>query len=138
MGGGLTLGHGLEQMLQARGRRAAWPTTRSSLDEVGGLVATAHALSCLGFRMTLAALAGADPSGSEAAVRKLLGVLHDQRVQEVGMHLGGADGAVAAGDGRAAGAAASCSTATSRSPAARARSSATSSASVCSACRRDP
>ena len=28
---------------------------------------------------------GADPSGSEAAVRKLLGVQHDQHVQEVGM-----------------------------------------------------
>ena len=35
--------------------------------------------------MTLQALAGADPSGSEAAVRKLLGVQHDQHVQEVGM-----------------------------------------------------
>jgi alkylation response protein AidB-like acyl-CoA dehydrogenase len=33
----------------------------------------------------LQALTGADPSGSEAAVRKLLGVQHDQRVQEVGM-----------------------------------------------------
>ena len=33
--------------------------------------------------------AGADPSGSEAAVRKLLGVQHDQHVQEVGMTLAG-------------------------------------------------
>ena len=42
--------------------------------------------------MTLAALAGADPSGSEAAVRKLLGVQHDQHVQEVGMRVAGLDG----------------------------------------------
>jgi alkylation response protein AidB-like acyl-CoA dehydrogenase len=97
MGGGLTLGQGLEQvckLVEARGRA----DDAVVLDDVGGLVATAHALSCLGFRMTLAALAGADPSGSEAAVRKLLGVLHDQRVQEVGMHLAGADGAVADGE----------------------------------------
>jgi 3-oxochol-4-en-24-oyl-CoA dehydrogenase len=97
IGGGLTLGQGLEQvckLVEARGRS----DDAVVLDDVGGLVATAHALSCLGFRMTLAALAGADPSGSEAAVRKLLGVLHDQRVQEVGMHLAGADGAVADGE----------------------------------------
>jgi alkylation response protein AidB-like acyl-CoA dehydrogenase len=96
MGGGLTLG-GVEQVskvLEAQGRT----DDALALDDLGGLVATAHALSCLGFRMTLAALAGADPSGSEAAVRKLLGVLHDQRVQEVGMHLIGAGGAVADGE----------------------------------------
>ncbi len=51
--------------------------------------------------MTLAALAGADPSGSEASVRKLLGVVHDQHVQEVGLSLMGAYGAVAEGDGAA-------------------------------------
>ena len=71
------------------------------LDEVGGVVVTGHALACLGFRLTLAALAGADPSGSEASVRKLLGVLHDQHVQEVGLFLLGPDGAVADGDGLA-------------------------------------
>jgi alkylation response protein AidB-like acyl-CoA dehydrogenase len=55
-------------------------------------------LAVLGFRLTLQALAGADPSGSEAAVRKLLGVQHDQHVQEVGMMLCGADGAVNEGE----------------------------------------
>ena len=59
---------------------------------------TGHALAVLGFRMTLQALAGADPSGSEAAVRKLLGVQHDQRVQEVGMALMGADAAATDGE----------------------------------------
>ena len=48
----------------------------------------------------LQSLAGADPSGSEAAVRKLLGVQQDQRVQEVGMWLMGPD--AAATDGEAA------------------------------------
>src|ERR1700686_2187725 len=70
-----------------------------ALDELGGVVATAHALACLGFRLTLAALAGADPRGSEASVRKLLGVVHDQHVQEVGLALLGPLGAIAEGDG---------------------------------------
>ena len=97
MGSGLTLGPGLEQILQ---RLAPGdPTDPLVLDQVGGLVATGYALACLGFRLTLAALSGADPSGSEAAVRKLLGVLHDQRVQEVGLTLLGPDGAVADDDG---------------------------------------
>jgi alkylation response protein AidB-like acyl-CoA dehydrogenase len=68
------------------------------LDTVGSLVATGHALAVLGYRLTLSALAGADPSGSEAAVRKLLGVQHDQRVQEVGFELSGAAAVVSDGD----------------------------------------
>jgi len=51
--------------------------------------------------MTLQALAGADPSGSEAAVRKLLGVQHDQHVQEVGMVAMGPDAAIDDGDAAA-------------------------------------
>jgi len=65
------------------------------------LVATGHALAALGFRMTLAALAGADPSGSEAAVRKLLGVQHDQHVQEVGMTYAGLDAMAGGGEASA-------------------------------------
>jgi alkylation response protein AidB-like acyl-CoA dehydrogenase len=100
MGGGLSLGRGLEQILAlARARGVADDPLVA--EEVGGLVVTAHALACLGFRLTLAALAGADPSGSEASVRKLLGVVHDQHVQEVGLGLLGVDGAVAADDGLA-------------------------------------
>ncbi len=100
MGGGMSLGHGLENVLKMVAERdlADDPFTA---DEVGGLVVTAHALGCLGFRLTLAALAGADPSGSEASVRKLLGVVHDQHVQEVGLALCGVDGAIAEGDGKA-------------------------------------
>jgi alkylation response protein AidB-like acyl-CoA dehydrogenase len=98
MGSGVSFGPGLEQILKAIAGRglAGDPYV---IDEVGGLVASAHGLACLGFRLTLAALAGADPSGSEASVRKLLGVVHDQHVQEVGLGLVGSDGAVADGDG---------------------------------------
>jgi alkylation response protein AidB-like acyl-CoA dehydrogenase len=67
-------------------------------DELGGLVATAHAVAMLGVRTTLRALGGAQP-GPEASVRKLLGVTHEQDVQEVGLSLLGADGAVVEGDG---------------------------------------
>ncbi len=98
MGSGMTLGHGAENVLQGIAARGQ-DRDPLVLDAVGGLVCTAHALACLGFRLTLATLAGADPSGSEASVRKLLGVLHDQHVQELGLELLGAAGAVAQGDG---------------------------------------
>ena len=99
MGGGMSFGHGLEQILKAIDARGLGDDPLV-LDEVGGLVARAHALSCLGYRLTLAALTGADPSGSEASVRKLLGVEHDQHVQEVGLGIVGIDGAIADGDGQ--------------------------------------
>jgi alkylation response protein AidB-like acyl-CoA dehydrogenase len=98
MGSGMTFGHGLEVALDLVKDRGL-EDDPVALDAVGGLVATAHALGCLGFRQTLATLAGADPNGSEASVRKLLGVVHDQRVQEVGLGLLGVDGAIADGDG---------------------------------------
>ena len=89
MGSGNTIGGGVVGVLKAIEAQRAGPTIGSRSSEAGGLVATGHALSALGFRLTLAALAGADPSGSEAAVRKLLGVQHDQHVQEVGMVVAG-------------------------------------------------
>jgi alkylation response protein AidB-like acyl-CoA dehydrogenase len=97
MGGGNTLGGGVAGVLRAleAGGLTGDPYW---LDEAGGLVVTAHALAVLGFRLTLQALSGADPSGSEAAVRKLLGVEHDQHVQEVGVTLMGADAAADEGD----------------------------------------
>jgi alkylation response protein AidB-like acyl-CoA dehydrogenase len=98
MGSGMSFGHGPEQILKAIGQRDLGGDPLV-LDEVGGLVATAHGLACLGFRLTLAALTGADPSGSEASVRKLLGVVHDQHVQEVGLGLVGAAGAIAEDEG---------------------------------------
>lgn len=67
-------------------------------DELGGLVATAHAVAMLGVRTTLRALGGGSP-GPEASVRKLLGVTLEQEVQEVGLGLLGARAAVVDGEG---------------------------------------
>jgi len=50
-------------------------------------------------RTTLRALGGARP-GPEASVRKLLGVTHEQLVQEVGLAMLGADAAITEGDGQ--------------------------------------
>jgi alkylation response protein AidB-like acyl-CoA dehydrogenase len=97
MGGSNTIGGGVVGALKAIEARGL-ADDRLALAEVGGLAATGHALAVLGFRMTLQALAGADPSGSEAAVRKLLGVQHDQHVQEVGMEIMSADAAATDGE----------------------------------------
>jgi alkylation response protein AidB-like acyl-CoA dehydrogenase len=97
MGGSNTIGGGVVGVLRALEARGL-ADDRHALVQVGDLVVTSHALAVLGFRMTLQALAGADPSGSEAAVRKLLGVQHDQHVQEVGMGLMGPDLAIDEGD----------------------------------------
>jgi alkylation response protein AidB-like acyl-CoA dehydrogenase len=97
MGSGNTIGGGVVGVLKALEARGL-DDDRVALAEAGELVATGHALSALGFRLTLAALAGADPSGSEAAVRKLLGVEHDQHVQEVGMAVAGVEALATDGD----------------------------------------
>src|SRR5205085_2268093 len=65
IGGGVV---GVLALIEARGQSS----DRLVLAGAGELVATGHALAALGFRLTLLALRGADPSGSEAAVRKLL------------------------------------------------------------------
>jgi alkylation response protein AidB-like acyl-CoA dehydrogenase len=97
MGGSNTIGVGVVGALRAAEARGL-ADDRLVLAEIGDLAVTGHALAVLGFRMTLQALAGADPSGSEAAVRKLLGVQQDQRVQEVGLFLMGADAAATDGE----------------------------------------
>ena len=56
-----------------------------------------QALTLMAHRMTLRALAGADP-GPESSVRKLAGVEHEQRVQEVGLGLLGPAGAELCGE----------------------------------------
>jgi alkylation response protein AidB-like acyl-CoA dehydrogenase len=96
MGSGSSFGSGVESLLKlpAVAEAAADSAVRV---EIGGLLAEAQSLAVLGFRLTLRALSGAEP-GPEASVRKLLGVEHDQRVQEVGLGLHGADGAVLDGD----------------------------------------
>ena len=97
MGSGSSIGYGVQGVLGLLDT-VGLASDPVALDEAGGLVAEEHALSVLGFRLTLQALGGADPSGSEAAVRKLLGVEHDQRVQEVGLQLLGAEGTVTDGE----------------------------------------
>jgi alkylation response protein AidB-like acyl-CoA dehydrogenase len=89
MGSSNTIGGGVVGVLRELERQGLTDDT-AALEAAGGLAATGHALAVLGYRLTLAALRGADPSGSEAAVRKLLGVQHDQRVQELGLCLAGA------------------------------------------------
>jgi alkylation response protein AidB-like acyl-CoA dehydrogenase len=97
MGSGGTTGPALRSVLGLV-RTLGLDDDPLTLSAVGGLVASEYGLAVLGFRLTLSALAGADPSGSEAAVRKLLGVEHDQAVQEVGLELAGGEGAVSDGD----------------------------------------
>ena len=93
MGSGSSFGLGVEMMLGAVD--AADPLV---VDEIGQLLAEAQSHAVLGLRMTARALSGAEP-GPESSVRKLLGVEHDQRVQEVGLGLLGTAGA--ANDGEA-------------------------------------
>ncbi len=69
-------------------------------DQLGGLVADAHAIAVLGMRATLRALGGGQP-GPEASVRKLAGVTHEQAVQEAGLGLLGPAAAVVQGAGAA-------------------------------------
>jgi len=95
MGSGSSFGFGVEMLLGMLDGVAAGDAV--AVDEVGALLAEAQSLAVLGLRMTTRALSGADP-GPESSVRKLLGVEHDQRVQEVGLGLLGAAGAANDGD----------------------------------------
>ncbi len=97
MGGSSTIGGGVAGVLKLLDA-SGLATDPHALETGGSLVVTAHALAVLGYRLTLFALGGADPSGSEAAVRKLLGVQHDQRTQEAGMELCGPAAVFADGD----------------------------------------
>jgi alkylation response protein AidB-like acyl-CoA dehydrogenase len=97
MGSGASIGAGVQALLGLLGD-APSPLT---VDRVGALLAADHALGALRTRTTLRALTGGASAGPEASVLKLLGVLHDQDVQEVGVELLGP--AAAAADGEAAG-----------------------------------
>jgi alkylation response protein AidB-like acyl-CoA dehydrogenase len=96
MGSGSSMGPGVEALLDLARRtgQADDPLVR---DTLGSILADAQSLAIMGLRSTLRSLAGAEP-GSESSVRKLLGVLHDQRVQEVGVSLLGPDGGVDEGE----------------------------------------
>jgi alkylation response protein AidB-like acyl-CoA dehydrogenase len=93
MGQGSSFGFGVEALLGMVPDDDAVAT-----DELGVLVAEAHALAVLGLRMTIRAVSGVE-AGPESSVRKLLGVEHDQHVQEFGLGLLGHEGAARSGDG---------------------------------------
>jgi alkylation response protein AidB-like acyl-CoA dehydrogenase len=93
MGSGSSFGGGLEALLGLCGDRSL---NAVELDRVGALVAEAHTVAVLGLRSTSRSVAGGGP-GPEASVRKLLGVEHDQRVQEVGLGFLGPAGATTEG-----------------------------------------
>jgi 3-oxochol-4-en-24-oyl-CoA dehydrogenase len=100
MSSGASFGNGVESLIRtvtrrAEGGRPCPPTLEARL---GHLIAEAHSVALLGHRATLRTLSGVDP-GSGSSVRKLLGVEHEQRVQEMGMALYGPDAAVL--DGKA-------------------------------------
>ena len=96
MSSGAAFGTGVESLIRTVARQdehdAVW------LGRLGHLLVEAQSISLLGQRATLRALSGVDP-GTGSSVRKLLGAEHEQRVQEMGLGLYGADGAVL--DGRA-------------------------------------
>jgi alkylation response protein AidB-like acyl-CoA dehydrogenase len=99
MGSGSSFGGGVEALLALVGERygldglAADPLLT---DAVGAIVAEAQTVALLGARSTQRSVSGAAP-GPEASVRKLLGVEHDQRTQELGLSLLGPEGATTVG-----------------------------------------
>jgi alkylation response protein AidB-like acyl-CoA dehydrogenase len=84
---GTNFGGGLEELVRvtADGPRSDLVDAR-----LGALIAEAQTVSLLGLRSTSRALTGS--VGAEAAIRKLLGAEHEQRVLELGMDLLGGDG----------------------------------------------
>ncbi|HSZ38047.1 MAG TPA: acyl-CoA dehydrogenase [Acidimicrobiales bacterium] len=100
MSSGASFGNGVESLIRTMARRAERgdPLPSSLEERLGHLIAEAQSVALLGHRSTLRTLSGVDP-GSGSSVRKLLGVEHEQRVQEMGMALYAADGAVL--DGKA-------------------------------------
>jgi len=98
MSSGSTFGAGAESVLRRLGRLGDDdpPGARVALGE---LLAEAQSIRLMGHRAGLRSLSGLDP-GAGASVRKLLGAEHEQRVQEMGLSLYGAEGATV--DGSAA------------------------------------
>jgi alkylation response protein AidB-like acyl-CoA dehydrogenase len=98
MSSGASFGVGVEQLLRRLVRLEDQATAAEQL-RVGHLLSEAQSLNLMQHRSLLLTLSGLDP-GAGASVRKLLGAEHEQRVQELGLELAGAAGAVV--DGSAA------------------------------------
>jgi alkylation response protein AidB-like acyl-CoA dehydrogenase len=97
MATGSSFGGGVENLLGLVAGRPAVAADPVVVDRVGALVAEAQSLALLGLRTALRAVSGVDP-GPESSVRKLLGVEHEQRTQELGLVVLGAEGATTEGD----------------------------------------
>ena len=95
MSSGSTYGIGVESLLRLAEKRGDAIST-GLLVRLGGLLAEAQSIRLMAHRSTLLALAGSDP-GAGAGLRKLLGVEHEQRVQELGLAMLGAEGATTEG-----------------------------------------
>lgn len=95
MGKGASFGPGVTSLFELAETRECFDDPLI-VDELGSLLVTSHAAAMLGVRSTLRALSGAQP-GSEASVRKLLGVEHEQHIQEVGLRLLGDDATLVEG-----------------------------------------
>ncbi|MFE2556101.1 acyl-CoA dehydrogenase [Streptomyces sp. NPDC059352] len=87
---------GLEALIERAARHDSSVRVR-----IGGLLAEAHALACIGLRTTLLQVSGLEP-GAGASVRKLVQTLHQQKVAELTLELLGPDGAVREGPGERA------------------------------------
>jgi alkylation response protein AidB-like acyl-CoA dehydrogenase len=85
--GGTSFGGGLDELVRMT---RDLPTSDLVDARLGALVAEAQTVALLGLRSTSRALTGS--LGAEAAVRKLLGAEHEQRVLELGVDLLGGDG----------------------------------------------
>ncbi len=96
MGSGASFGGGVVSLLNLVGDLDPDQLDAVSRDSLGALISESHSLAALGQRSTYRAVAGGVP-GSEASVRKLLGAEHDQRTQEFGLALLGAEGATTEG-----------------------------------------
>ncbi len=90
MSSGSTFGIGVESLLRLADRRRD-ELSAGAFHRVGKLLVEAQSISLLAHRSTLRTLAGADPAAI-TSVRKLLGVEHEQRVQELGLDVLGPDG----------------------------------------------
>jgi alkylation response protein AidB-like acyl-CoA dehydrogenase len=92
MGSGSSFGGGIEALLALVAEIGIERLDAEQRAGLGQLLCDAHTVGLLGQRAAYRAVSGAAP-GPEASVRKLLGVEHDQRTQEFGLSLLGAEGA---------------------------------------------
>ena len=98
MSSGSAFGVGIESVLH-RLERLGDEAPMGADIAMGRLLTEAQTLSLMGQRATLHALSGVEP-GAGSSVRKLLGAEHEQRMQEMGLSLYGAEAAALDGSAR--------------------------------------